>query len=145
MLKFKDFKNLKEFKELIVTYRSITIEQLKVEALKLSKRHNVRMFVILNAITGFNYNQSCTLCEPCKKYARDCDDEDLSFCHYCFYVSETGEMCFSGDNEDTYQKIKEADNFDELYQAINARADYMESSVNEYEGADEGNSIIHNS
>ena len=127
MQRQKDFKNLKEFKELIVKYRSITIEQLKVESLKLSKRHNAPMSVILHAITGFNHHGDCTLCRPC--YGPDCSPE----CVYCFYMSETGEECYSGDNLHTYHGIKKADNFDELYEAINARADYMEKLVNEYE------------
>lgn len=57
-------KNIKEFKELIERYESITLEEIK-EAFK-------NRLYVAKYLTGFRHYKSCTLCVAVKKECNDC-------------------------------------------------------------------------
>jgi hypothetical protein len=108
--------NLKEFKELILRYESITVEEIE---------NHVSDGFVINSITGFGTHNSCTLCKPIKV--------NCYKCVYCkAFDSEVMDdkllnYCCRGDAESTYDAIIEAEKPQELKVAFKARANYMRS------------------
>jgi hypothetical protein len=105
--------NLKEFKELILRYESITLEEIQ----KISK---IRWIAINgnniagNSLTGFGSKSTCTLCVAVNGY-----------CDKCIYSSLTGNS-FAGCTDDfTYSSIGNADTSEKLLNAFRKRAEYM--------------------
>ena len=105
-------KNLKEFKALIIRYESITIEEIE-NALK-----DVDDIIdAAKALTGFGYEDTCSLC-----LAVEMD------CKECVYGSDS--VCTLGENERTYDNICFAITSQELKKAYKARAKHMRSLIN---------------
>jgi hypothetical protein len=104
-------KNIKEFKELILRYESITLKEIKRSG---SSAH---------ALTGFGMKDTCTLCLATKSeiFPAQCD-----ICLW-YRISSVVYPCNSGKNESTYYAIDTASlrNPQELLDAYRARAAYM--------------------
>ena len=107
----KNVKNLPEFKALIERYKTVTLEEIA----KVFKRHE-RKSLKLSKITGFGYQNTCTLC-------RACDGEGYYInCLLCVYGHSYG--CT---DDETYINIESAKTSEELLAAYRARAAYMET------------------
>lgn len=111
----EQFLNIKEAKELIQKYRSITAEQLN-EACPTS------MKMKLASLTGFGTN-SCSLCKPVK------GTDPSNDCTGCIYVGEFNNCT----EHDTYYDIDRARTIHDVLIAISARADYIQSVLDAIE------------
>ncbi len=114
--------NLKEAKELVEKYRSITLEQITEYwnsmsvAEQFSKAEKKKM---LKRLTGFGQATYCSLCKQIY----------LSNCETCIYEIITDSVCYAGDNSSTYRKIADFTSCTELLQAYRKRADYLQSLI----------------
>jgi len=107
----KDIKNLKEFKTLIKKYRSITIEQIESAYKKTTSFYFDGEVACI--LTGFGSKSTCTLCHP---YRAGC-----AGCVYCELLG-INYGCLT----ETYDEIRVAKSSQDLYNAIQNRANYME-------------------
>lgn len=107
-------KNLDAAKSLVKKYRSITSEYLK-EVLE-----NCEIGGVLERTTGFGRFRTCCLCSAIgRKFM-------IGECRTCIhYVSGLGESTPCIEHH-TYSDIREAESIDELYTAVQKRADYIE-------------------
>ncbi len=106
-------KNLKEFKDLILTYESITIEQIE----QLWEKHDFSDDVAQH-LTGFGSPSTCTLCASVGDH-----DIYINNCFECVYDRLHG--CMSGYNKETYEAIEKSKSPEELLQAFHNRANIM--------------------
>lgn len=117
--------NLKEAKELIAKYRSITIEDIeeKFKSIKTDEYKGFSLYSkeIANSLTGFGHVATCLLCGINKIYR----------CVDCIYQKMNG--CYIGDNDKTYLAICHAQSFEELLQAFKDRADHIENLIKKFE------------
>lgn len=106
-------KNIKEFKQLIERYESITLEEI---------RENQEDPLLL---TGFGSSYSCKLCTNIQVFTDNCTG--------CVYheIERTIYSCNFGKNEKTYQMISSAENANDLLKAFKARAGYMRQILTE--------------
>lgn len=107
----------KPFRELIDRYRSITIEELRgnnsgIENIEIAED-------IMMNITGFGIDWVCPLCQY--------------FNNHCFKCYGSIAGCGYGEHEASYRAIAAAKTIEELYQAINARADHIEEWIEKFE------------
>lgn len=117
-------KNLEAAKELVELYRSITKEQLTETYEELiDEEDEVYYEDVLHHITGFGCVYSCHLCKPIN-----------GNCLYCIHGQELEYVidcpCIY---DETYENIADAESIEELYDAIQDRADYLESLIKELE------------
>jgi len=123
-------KNLKQAKELLALYESITKDQLLEAAGKYECNSNI--YSILSDMTGFGSDQ-CKLCKPI-----------LSECEECIYTFEfdenaefedgfSPEYCRHGNNKVTYYAIRNADSIDSLFKAVKNRAFHLKMVILNYE------------
>jgi len=120
-------KNLKEFKELIKNYRSITMEELIQEKLNLPNRYSAEDLedeedypaLIISNLTGYGSTGTCSLC-----FVKDHYNFDFP-CKDCVWFDSEFTMnpCI---NHNTFLNIDEAKSLEDLFKAVKARADYME-------------------
>ena len=107
-------KNLKEFKALKKRYESITLEEIKEEAIYYTNSG------VANKLTGFGNEETCSLCENI--------EVGFSFdCGGCVYTASTGEYCSSGTNGKTFDRIEKAYTPTTLLNAFRARAKHMKT------------------
>lgn len=107
-------------KKLIELYNSITVEQVKELKKPLEYHEDYYGEYIAGIMTGFGRNKTCLLCNAAKD------------CSRCIY--ENGYIgCLWGENEETYCDIKMATNAEELVSAFKARADHIQSILNNLE------------
>ena len=100
--------NVKEAKQLIGKYRSVTLVMLEKE--------DCEPWGALSNITGFGYHHTCTLCKAVKRNCSECIhslSNNNSGDYYCI--------------EDTARAIYNATSYEELLEAIKDRADYLET------------------
>lgn len=109
-------KNLKEAKELLEMYKSITLEQLEEDY---EKDPFLSGFDILNKITGFGNTTSCILCKAV--------DEGCINCIYSFRIDEI--PCL----DKIYIEMNKATSAEELYNAIQKRISYLTHVIEWYE------------
>ena len=113
-------KNLKEAKELLEKYKSITLEQLEAMYSKGDKGHK-----ILFKITGFGTTNSCMLCLSVNEI---CDD-----CIYSFRIyNENDVPCL----DKIYEEMSEATSAEELFNALQKRISYLTHIIEWYETLD---------
>lgn len=134
--------NLKEAKELVQIYRSLTMEDL-------SKRWNEWMEnpdnedVLLCGEgigeilgTGFSDPQKCSLCVTVRAVGN---------CGGCLYQTTSNYTAFPccrlEEHKTTYNSISCSNNPQELYVAINERADYIEQLINKWENKEFDNKL----
>lgn len=118
-------KNLEAAKELVELYRSITIEQLEKVYQELcdEKDGGIHYEDVLHSITGFGRTTSCHLCKPIGSYCPNCIHgqwEDCTADCPCIY-------------NETYENIADAESIEDLYHAIQDRADYLENLIKQIE------------
>ena len=101
--------NLKEFKDLIEKYQSITLDEAKGAWLIDGK-------ITAEIITGFGGRDTCTLCIAVEGY-----------CKYCIYRDFIG--CVKGDNSSSCDAIYEARDPEELIIAFKSRAAHMKTLI----------------
>lgn len=123
-------KNLDAAKRLVEKYESITREELESNAREDEDLwHNV-----LFRITGFGSLKKCCLCKEC--YNEDSNESSNPNCTKCLYSWNTDSVnswsipCVG---QDTYRDICDAESLDELYEAIQNRADFIENLIKEIE------------
>ena len=110
-------KNLKEFKELILKYESITLEDI------IATEDNIKgtFDEVAQALTGFGYRPTCTLCQIVKG--------DCEFCTWSYIVDSSDLKYFAPctilESKITYIAIYKAETPEELLKAFKARAKYM--------------------
>jgi hypothetical protein len=120
-------KNIKEFKELILRYESITLEEIEK-----SHKENSNY---KKSLTGFGNKKTCKLCFG----------NVLSDCNKCLYAFQGGfeelpksyhdsfaQYCWKKDNEHTYKAIESATTPQELKAAYKARAKHMRNILKDY-------------
>ena len=117
-----NIQNIKEAEELLIKYRSITLEDLNSISIHTKNK--------LTIITGFGSLNTCTLCVAL--------GGDYCNCNNCIYSiiidDEIVCYCFNDIAKDTYQKIMDAKSDEELIIAINNRADFLESILKQIKG-----------
>lgn len=98
-------------------YRSITLEELE------ESEDNSRQFPYhtLETITGFGDTKTCPICQSI--------NGECSNCIYSFKMPKRDDWYYCVDSI-TYGNIYEAESYEELLEAINKRADYIEDLVN---------------
>ena len=120
-------KNIEAAKELVELYRNITIEQLKEVYEKLCENGEDIFFEdVLHDITGFGSISSCHLCQPIEGRCSQC-------IHGEGLATTGGSPCIY---DETYENITDAESIEDLYDAIQDRADYIESLI---KGVENGN------
>ena len=117
-------KNIKEFKELILRYESITLEEIKKHQMK-PEFMRAGCFN-LSGLTGFGNPDTCTLCKAVDSDCYECAWHDTSN----YFTS--GADCDSGNNEQTFMNIAFAETPQELKAAYKARANHMRNILKEY-------------
>lgn len=121
-------KNLKEFKELIERYSSITIEEIQKVADEYCLSPYSVGFLgssIASRLTGYGSTRRCTLCKSIGVWNLLCADAPI-ICDECTWQStEENLHCMRDKNYYTYNDIKNSDNPQELLEAFQARAAYM--------------------
>jgi len=109
-------KNIKEARELVKRYETITLEEIK------------NMYCDANDLTGFGSIETCTLCIKA--------DYDCSDCIYHkidkFGFGDTV-RCYDDDNAKTYDRIDEADTPVKLRNAFRARAKHIKSILEKFD------------
>ena len=121
-------KNVKQFRELLKRYESITLEEIKYAAkitpsscypwndATLGER-------VANRLTGFGSRSTCILCTA------------VSECSECVYSQDrrTPDIhCLIDKNRPTAIKIYNADTEEELLKAYRSRARYMRKNYSQY-------------
>lgn len=108
-------KNLNEFKKLIELYRSTTIDQIE-EAFKINPISPATI------ITGY-MSKKCLLCSSVL------EENKKPNCKECVYGFNEENKIGNCISDITYFNIKKANTPQELYDAFQARADYMEKYI----------------
>lgn len=106
--------NLEAAKELVKKYRSITKKDLDREYYG-----DDPCYYALTSLTGFGKESTCPLCRDTK-----CEN-----CIHSIKLKISGACTY----DSSYDKIEFANNIDELYQAIQERANYLEELIKEIE------------
>lgn len=117
--------NLNEAIKLAEKYRSITKEKLKETYKKILIIEGLNVIPygeILSYITGFGNGDTCSLCKAV--------DGKCSKCIHSIPFRNKGitECCV---DTEAYSDIENAQSFDELYEAIQRRANYLEELIRE--------------
>lgn len=123
-------RNIKEAKELIAKYRSITIEDIEAKVKELKTSDSKISFTFkktANAFTGFGDCKTCILCKAVTKYIVSCSD--------CIYQQHNG--CMQKNNENTYFAINNAKSSKSLLIAFNNRADHIERILEKFNTEEE--------
>ena len=112
-------KNIKEAKELIERYESVTLEEIKEESKK------TRWWLIARKLTGFGEAQTCTLCIAVR-YPQDggCGSR-CPMCVHGYTNMMFGVSCINGPGEKTANRIDGAETPTTLRNAFRARAKYL--------------------
>ena len=107
--------NLKEAKELLEKYKSITLEQLE----KIYDEVDLKWGdAVLSEITGFGKTNSCILCLAVNEVCEDCV--------YSFRIQERSVPCL----DKIYNEISKAKNAEDLFVAIQKRINYLSNVIN---------------
>ena len=107
-LKKMKAKNIKEAKELVDRYESITLEEIKEEWSPFLRE-------TAEILTGFGNMGSCSLCRKVS-----------GTCMNCIYHPSD---CVEGENEETYDRILEARSPTKLRNAFRARAKHIRKII----------------
>lgn len=104
--------------KLVDKYRSITLEELK----ELGKDNHCDIpHCILKMITGFGDTRTCSICQSVNV---ECNN-----CIYSFKKPKQDDWYYCLDDI-TFGNICDSKTYEELLEAINKRADYIEDLVN---------------
>ena len=114
--------NLKEAKELLEKYKSITLEELEEKYEK--KYAYITGYHVLNAITGFGSIKDCIICQKVH-----------SICYNCIYSFRLDIQSSAPCMDIIYQEMKEAMSAEELFNAIQKRINYLTHIIEWYENS----------
>ena len=127
--------NLKEFKDLILKYENITVEEINyiLNKFDIPELEGISSEEILKELTGFGTRNTCTLCKAIKLTTVNTLPTNID-CFKCTWVEKTKFVCYEGCNKATYEKLEEIwfadDNFvQEIIDACHTRADYMRNII----------------
>jgi len=104
-------KNLKEFKELIIRYETITFEEI-------CEKWNDADIFHAERITGFGDSDTCTLCQSTIV-------NGIVSCSLCVWGNGGDAQCNWGPHRDTYFMVGYANTPEELLTAFRLRAAHM--------------------
>lgn len=123
-------KNLDAARRLVEKYRSITRKELEDNACE-----DDRCYEVLSKITGFGSLKNCCLCKECYKEETysETDHPDCTKCLYSWDSDCDNKWGIPCIDQDTYCDIHNAESLDELYEAIQNRADFIENLIKEIE------------
>jgi len=107
-------KNIKEAKELVDRYESITLEEIEGDG---------RGYLNVEILTGFGSTDSCTLCQAVSH--KSC----IPNCGECFYEIITATLCDQGVNAESFDGICGADTPIKLRNAFRARAKHIRKLI----------------
>jgi hypothetical protein len=81
----------------------------------------------MERITGFSSIAKCMLCQEAKKLSQ----KDIYYCQCCIYTINNSDdyLCI----EETYKAIGEAHTPEDIYNALQARIEFLKQSINIYE------------
>lgn len=114
--------------KLIEKYKEISLELLKSSF----NEENTTGDDVMRFVTGFGDTQSCSICEDARQKAH----MPLKYpCECCIYRKLFPNMdpdslyC----TDDSYYRISESENAEELYEAIQERIKVLEQAIEDYE------------
>jgi len=129
--------NLNEARELVKTYRAFTAEILTKRWNDFMENQEEELDDLSDAIpeilgTGFNEpndtEKGCTLCKPVRTSGN---------CEGCLYQTGVNYSSYACANDEehrlTFEGITDSENPQELYVAVQQRADHLESVINKWE------------
>lgn len=119
-------KNLDAARRLVKKYRSITREELESNA----HEDDDYWHEELSRITGFGSLRNCCLCNEC---GYEAGDPDCTGCLYSWNKDNVNKFSVPCINQYTYCATYIAESLDELYEAIQNRADFIENLIKEIE------------
>jgi hypothetical protein len=124
-------RNIKAAKELLAKYESITIDQITKVYNMIIEQEGEDItpsgYDVMEQITGFSSIAKCMLCQEAKKLIQ----KDIYYCQCCIYTINNSDdyLCI----EETYKAIGEADTPEDIYNALQARIEFLKQSINIYE------------
>ena len=124
-------RNIKAAKELLVRYEFITIDLITEVYNKIIEREGEDItpsgYDVMEQITGFSSIAKCILCQEAKKLSQ----KDIYYCQCCIYTINSSDdyLCI----EETYKAIGEAHTPEDIYNALQARIEFLKQSINIYE------------
>jgi len=119
-------KHIKAVKVLIERYNNLTLAEIEKVALLCSAKASLfPSYLIVMELTGFGWKTSCTLCISVKGQCKNCihstfDDDGNQYHLGCL-------------DHKTYQAIAYAKNAEQLLEAYQARAKYLQLLLDRYE------------
>lgn len=121
-------KNLETAKELLSKYKSITLEKLEQVFKDLQESQKDYDYIVdgeevLNTITGFGETSTCLLCKSVNEVCKDCI--------YSFRLSERDIPCL----DIIYNRIRDSETAEELYQYLQQRISYLSHIIEWYENS----------
>lgn len=114
--------------KLIEKYKGISLELLE----GLFNEENTTGDDVMRLVTGFGDMQSCSICEDARQKALK---GQRNYCECCIYrklfpnTDPDSLYC----TNDSYYRISEAENAEELYEAIQERIQVLEQAIEDYE------------
>lgn len=112
--------------KLIEEYKGISLELLK----GLFNEENTTGDDVMRLVTGFGDTQSCSICEDARQKARKPLYHPCEYCIYKMLFPNTDSLYCTNDS---YYNISEAENAEELYEAIQERIQVLEQAIEDYE------------
>lgn len=114
--------------KLIEEYKGISLELLK----GLFNEENTTGDDVMRLVTGFGDMQSCSICEDARQKAGKPLYHPCECCIYRKLFPNTDPDSLYCTN-DSYYNISEAENAEELYEAIQERIQVLEQAIEDYE------------
>ena len=122
--------NIKEAKELVVRYRSITEDEIDGWT-----RRGYPHSRVLSILTGFGRMNTCTLC--IESYSKYYATDSIPYpCYCCIHNNGTDTDIKQCTNHHTYEDLVFQQNTDAMLRAYKARADYLQTLIEDYEKRD---------
>lgn len=124
-------RNIKAAKELLAKYESITVDQITEVYNKIREQEKENIipsgYDVMERITGFSSITKCMLCQEAKKL----NQKDIYYCQCCIYTINTSDnyLCV----EETYKALGNAYTPEDIYNALQARIEFLKQSINIYE------------
>lgn len=119
---------MKALVNLIKEYKTITLEQLE----GYFNEENKFGDDVMGLITGFGNMTKCSICEDARQKARKPLYHPCEYCIYKKLFPNTDPDSLYCTN-DSYYNISEAENAEELYEAIQERIQVLEQAIEYYE------------
>lgn len=124
-------RNIKAAKELLVKYESITIDQITKVYNMIIEQEGEDItpsgYDVMERITGFSSIAKCMLCQEAKKLSQ----KNIYYCQCCIYTINSSDdyLCV----EETYKALGNAHTPEDIYNALQARIEFLKQSINIYE------------